>query len=501
MRYTTVPTEISSRELQSKDFSLSSVQYQRVIIPNPTCISVRDFLSHALSRTDLGSEVGSINYIDWSTKFFFTTKGLQEHSLVPDIHKESVTPIKPRAFINHNLSEGDLIISKDSNIGEIIILDRDYPDWMLSGALYKLPVKKWKYYLLAFIKNACFREQLDLLVPKGATIRHAKSMFLDCKVPLPNQNKEQVIMYVEELTKALINKEKEIKAKHKKILSTIDSELKENQKNTKFNFEFPSINDLKVNNRIDAGFFCEEHKELTFKTLNYKGGYSTLDKQGLKLIPGPSLEIKLLGTRIDSDIPLPGFYRLITPKQISNYGIAIYYEYIGTPRKINPIQYGDILFGESGTGRTMVYLDKGINTINNAHAHILRPIQDECTLEKAITVRSILQYYKEIGITDFLTVGGSGGHLSPSYFDRVFIPEFPVPIQKRISNLYHNPNATIPIPTLRIENFVELDNMFNEVAGITELNFTAQKIKARLDEVIDQIVKNEQVTTTFNFLK
>ena len=77
------------------------------------------------------------------------------------------------------LKKGDLIISKDSNIGEIIILDKDYPDIMLSGALYKLPVKEeFKYYLLAFVKHDIFREQLDFMVPSGATIRHAKTMFL-----------------------------------------------------------------------------------------------------------------------------------------------------------------------------------------------------------------------------------------------------------------------------------------------------------------------------------
>lgn len=242
--YTAVPTEISSKELQSKDFSFSSAQYKRVLIPNTNCIFVHDFLSRKLNNTDLGSEVGSVNYIDWSTKFFFTTKGLQEHSFLPCINSESVSPVNPKVFINHNLKEGDIVISKDSNIGEIIILDKDYPDWMLSGALYKLPVRKWKYYLLAFIKNACFREQLDLLVPKGATIRHAKTTFLNCNVPLPKKNHEQVIGYVEELTKALINKEKEIKNKHYQIHERIKIELESNQKSKKFQYELPSVDDL-----------------------------------------------------------------------------------------------------------------------------------------------------------------------------------------------------------------------------------------------------------------
>ncbi|CAN5297560.1 hypothetical protein BH23BAC1_BH23BAC1_48280 [soil metagenome] len=191
MNYTAVPKEISYQEIIAKELSLSATQHKRVIIKNPTQIKVRDFLSRDLIRKDLGSEVGSLNYINWSPKFFFTTKGLKDFSFLPSINNESLKPIKPKVFIKQNLKEGDIIISKDSNIGEIVILDKDYPDWMLSGALYKLPILKWKYYLLAFIKNSCFREQLDLLVPKGVTIRHAKKLFLDCKVPLPNQNQNE----------------------------------------------------------------------------------------------------------------------------------------------------------------------------------------------------------------------------------------------------------------------------------------------------------------------
>ena len=77
---------------------------------------------------------------------------------------------------------------------------------MLSGALYKLPIKEeTKYYLLAFIKHPIFREQLDFMVPKGSTIRHAKTLFLDCKIPIPNTDKENIMKYVSVLTQSIIN--------------------------------------------------------------------------------------------------------------------------------------------------------------------------------------------------------------------------------------------------------------------------------------------------------
>lgn len=355
-----------------------------------------------------------------------------------------------------------------------------------------------KEYLLAILRSDFFVEQILAFQTKGVYPRLDKEAMQNILIPVPG---EIIVQYISFLQRAIIEKEKQIRSNHLKIHQIIENELECNQKPNKFEYQHPTIENLRQGGRIDAGFYCEQLKRLTYKTLNYARGYKPLTEQGLKLIPGPSLEIKLLGTRIDSDRYLPGFYRLITPKQISNYGTATYYEYIGTPRKISPIHYGDILFGESGTGRTMMYLEEGVDTINNAHAHILRPIGGECSVEKAISIRSILQYYKEIGVTDFLTVGGSGGHLSPSYFDRVYIPEFPEEIQKEIALLYHNPKVVHDVSGLTLSNFFEKDQAFNEVAGITELDRTAKRIKARLDEVLDQIIKDEPVEITFDFLK
>lgn len=496
--YIKTPESISIKNIEEKGFTLSSSQYMDLIMPNKNYKFVRDFLSRPLKRTDLGVEVGSINYISQSPFYFLRTKAFQSYSYLPEITSESALPIMPSVFIKQNLKEGDLLISKDSNIGEIVILDKNYPNFMTSGAIYKLPVNKYKYYLLAFIKHPIFREQLDFMVPKGATIRHAKTTFLDCKVPIPKENKEEVMEFVEVLMQAIINKEKKIQEKHSQILKSIELELKENQKNKKFLFEFPKLTELELNNRLDATYYSEKHKSLIFPTLNYKNGYLPLTKQGLELKPGPSLEIRLLGTRIDSDKYIKGFYRLVTPKQILNNGTVKNYEYIGTPKQIPTIQYGDILFGESGTGRSMVYLDNDNNTINNAHAHILRPIKGKCSLNKAITVRCIIQYYKEVGIIDCITVGGSGGHLSPSYFDRVYIPSFPEEVQNKISLLYHNPKAEYNVKKCSLNNFLSTDTEYNEQAGIHELDKTATFLKGKLDSIIDKIINDKPVTIDFN---
>ena len=493
--YIHTPKIISYNDIVEHDFSLSSSRHKKFEITNQNCKLVKDFLTRALSRKYLGVEVGSANYIGKSNHYFLRTKALQDHSYLPEITPETVLPIMPNCFVKMNLKAGDLIISKDSNIGEIVILDKDYPNVMLSGALYKLPVNQHKYYLLAMMKHNIFREQLDFIVPKGATIRHAKTLFLDCKIPMPSENTDNVIQFMENLTQAIVNKQRLIKERHQAILAAIEKELLDNQKDI-FSYDYPSINYIQENGRMDATFYSEYYKKLIFPVLNYSYGHAPLTEQGLELKPGPSLEIKLLETRIDSDYFIKGFYRLITPKQILNTGVINKERFIGTPKKIPTIKFGDILFGESGTGRTMVYLDDCNNTINNAHAHILRPIKDKCTLDKAITIRSIMQYYKEKGITDCLTVGGNGGHLSPSYFDRVFIPNFPTEKQQEITKLYHNP-ITYDVKNATLDNFLELDNEFNSQAGIYELDKTAKQLQIILNQTIENIINDEVVNIAF----
>jgi len=371
---------------------------------------------------------------------------------------------------------------------------------MVSAGIYKLPMTKWKYYFMAFAKSGYCKSELDFLTSRGATIRHAKTLFLDCIIPFPSHaDKDKVTAYVELLVRALINKEVEIQTRHREIIDLIDGELKANQRPGNFVFKSPSIEQVLKGKRMDAGLYGEEYQKMMFLLTNYTGGYSMLDQQGLELIPGPSLEIKLLGTRLDSDVEKPGFYRIVTPKQITNFGTVTAYEYMGTPRKIPTLRKGDIVFGESGTGRSFVYLSNHENTITNAHGHVLRP--KGCTLEKAITIRCILAYLKEAGFIDLLTVGGAGGHLSPSYFDRVAIPQFSEAVQQDLSRFYHNDVARDYLDVVVSENFLELDSNWNNLVGIVELDDSVKKINEELIRVIDAIISNNSVDISFSRIK
>ncbi len=100
-KYLNTPEIISFNEIAGKDYSLSAPQYKTLLIRNKNCLFVRDFLSRSLHNTDLGNEVGSLNYIGQSTHYFLRTKALQKHTFLPEINSETTRPIYPKVF-QHN---------------------------------------------------------------------------------------------------------------------------------------------------------------------------------------------------------------------------------------------------------------------------------------------------------------------------------------------------------------------------------------------------------------
>lgn len=495
--YIKTPAAISFAEIVEKDFTLSSSQYMDLIMPNENFLFVRDFLSRPLQRKDLGVEVGSLNYIGKSTHYFLRTKALQQHTFSPEITSETALPIMPNCFVKMNLKKGDLIISKDSNIGEIVILDKDYPNYMLSGALYKLPVSDKKFYLLAFIKHNVFREQLDFMVPKGATIRHAKTMFLDCKIPMPNHNSENTIKFIELLTQAIINKEQLIKNRHESILNLIEQELLSNQKPNKFKFELPTINEIENIGRLDTNLYREHFKKVVFQIENYTKGFQTIQELGFSLSRGQNLQVSNIGDSVYSKKKYNKFYTLMLPKFLSKYGTVDKIEYLGNPNSLKTLQKGDLIFGAEGfeKGRSIVIIEEQDRVITNIHGITIQ--QEEHDVNKAIFVKCCLDYLRSKGLIDLYAVGGNGGSLAQKYWDIIPFPIFDKTKQDEIALLYHNAESIYQADTFTLDNFLEQDNTLNEMAGIYELDKTAKQLKEILNKAIDDIANDREVTITF----
>ena len=481
-KYIGVPKTISSKDCAENGYVFAPSKYSR-FIPNDNVLFVplSQVCEESKTKTDVKrgemyhySEIGDID----------VSNGTISSTPLYGLHLPSENP--------KCVQKNDILVSTvRSYRGGFGLIDSNSDNMCCSPAILvirSVDSKISKEYLLAFLRADFTIEQILGFQTRGMYPRLDGDAMDKLLIPIPqNQN---IIRYVSDLMRAYLNKNELIKKRHAEILRLIDEELQNNQKPNTFEYHLPTLKDLQEVGRLDASLYKQFYKQKLFLITNYINGSKPLTEQELTLIPGPSLELKLLGTRIDSDEYRKGFYRLITPTQITNYGTVKFEQYIGTPAKI-----AKILFGESGTGRTLVYLDDDGISINNAHAHVLRS-QRQNDLSRIITIRSILQYYKEAGITDCLTVGGSGGHLSPSYFNRLLIPNFPDSKQREIAALYHNPQEYLS-GDCTLDYFLALDDSYNSTAGIYELDKTAKHLQQLLNQAIDDIVNDREVEIKF----
>lgn len=492
--YIHVPNTVKVLDIVDNNYSLSSTQYKRLVMPNRNFKLVKDFLDRPLNKKDLGVEIGSLNYIGESPYRFIKTKALQEHSYLLDINKDSALPIMPSVYQQMNLKSGDLLISKDSNIGEIVILDKDYKNCMLSSAIYRLPVEeKWRYYLLAFIKHGIFREQLDFMVPKGATIRHAKTMFLDCKIPLPNTDTEKVVRYVSLLTQSIVNKEKLIRKRHKDIIQLIENELTVNQKPKEFSYELPKLNELNIVGRLDVSRYCKEYKEYEHLITNYKYGCFKLSEKGYSVKRGQNLQVSCIGESVYSESKMNGYYCLAVSSNFSEYSTVNNYVYIGNPMKLSVIKRGEIVFSARGAqfGRVIIYPDEVDNVITNIDSLVIS--NENAQLYQNIYIAMFLNRLRQNKHLYKIAITGSGANSLTAYqSDDINFPNFPESKQREIAALYYN-SIVYDTSDFTLNNFMEKDNEYNSTAGIYELDKSAKLLKQMLDKTIDDIVNDRFV--------
>ena len=495
--YIKTPIFTTLEDIVKKDYTLSATQYKSLQIRNKNIFPLASFLDRDLKRTDLGNEVGSECYIDNSPFRFIKTKALQEESYLLDLSDESVQCITPQNFKDMNLIAGVIIISKDSNVGEVVILDKDYPKTMLCSGIYKLPLTKNKYYLLAFIKSNLFRQQIDFLVPRGSTIRHGKTKFLDCMIPLPNKNINDTIQYIELIMQAIINKETLIKNKHQIILNKIQNELEQNQSDQKFRYNLPNISEIMDLDRMDSSLYSEDFRRKEFLITNYKYGSSTVREMGFDISRGQNLQVSNIGKSIQTEKYVPGYYTLILPKFLTKYGTVNTVKYLGNSNSLKTLKKGDIIFGAEGNekGRSIVIIEDSEMTITNIHGITIN--QNSHNLQKGIFVKLFLDYYRSKGMVDAYAVGGNGGSLAIKYWNLLKFPNFPSEKEEAITRMYYNPDISYTSSNYDISSFLNYDNQFNENAGIYDLDMSIKYLRKKLDEAIECIINDEEVKIKF----
>ena len=468
------------KSIKGKDCLLSSSLYKQINVANENYFPLRSLLSRELSRNDLGKEVGSINYVSGSNFFFTKTKALQAYSFLPVLNSESTESIMPQAFVDHNLKAGDIILSKDSNIGETVILDKDYPNYMLSGALYKLPLNESdKFYILAFIKHRYYREQLNRLVPKGATLRHAGTKFLDCNIPFPVNNKEAIVNFVSNITKKIVEIEIEIKKRDSEINDTIESELNKNQHtSTIYNFSHVTYSKLTIGKRLDTGVYSDTFQRITHLLTNYKGGVFYVDAD--KLRSGSTPKIRDISNYSE------GCLRWITPTNCSDWGVIQTHEKISTPTKNNLNEDAVLLINRTSRGGKGEYVGIGTfydyNTYGNGHHNQGIYRITGYSKELLVFITTFMNTKMMRKYCSALSVGSKMKEIKSEQFLSIPIPVLDSKVLKRVYKLFYTENFD-----RSIENILSLHT---HNVGLFHLSVAESILTQYLNSVLDMIIDN-----------
>lgn len=468
------------KSIKGKDCLLSSSLHKQINVANENYLPLRSLLSRELNRNDLGKEVGSINYVSGSNFFFTKTKALQAYSFLPVLNSESTESIMPQAFVDHNLKAGDIILSKDSNIGETVILDKDYPNYMLSGALYKLPLNESdKFYILAFIKHRYYREQLNRLVPKGATLRHAGTKFLDCNIPFPANNKETIVNYVSNITKKIVEIEIEIKKRDSEINDIIETELNKNQHtSTIYNFSHATYSKLTIGKRLDTGAYSDTFQRITHLLTNYKGGVFYVDAE--KLRSGSTPKIRDISNYSE------GCLRWITPTNCSDWGFIQTHEKISTPTKNNLNEDAVLLINRTSRGGKGEYVGIGTfydyNTYGDGHHNQGIYRITGYSKELLVFITTFMNTKMMRKYCSALSVGSKMKEIKSEQFLSIPIPVLDSKVLKRVYKLFYTEDFD-----RSIENILSLQT---HNVGLFHLSVAESILTQYLNSVLDMIIDN-----------
>lgn len=507
--YTITPKIIKFSQIDD-DKKLTPSNYDIIPIKNKNIKLIKDLLIDYI----IGKDIGSDYYLSFDSGFkFIRTKTAQSYSYIPNLNTYSQSqPIFPSTYekyieyyakkdVNFQLKKGDILIVKDSNIGEVIYLNEDLNHHIISGGLVKLIFDEdLKYYIFAMMKSDFFKEQLDLLTPKGSTIKHAKTLWLDLKIPFPNQNKDKIIEYITLLVKAIIKRDETIRKKYHKIMSIIENEINNNQKDISFNYNFPKFSEIKDKKRLDASIYSKYLKNEEFLIKNYKYGFKPFEELDFEISRGQNLQFSAIGPKLESNIKKEGFYHCIKPKNISIYGTVLTPEYIGNSNDLKTLNKGDIIFGAEGfeKGRSLIIFDEK-NTITNIHGITLTHKEND--LSESIFVKCFLDYLRKIGLIDIYATGGNGGSIAIPYLKQLPFPIFPKIKQDEIKDHYYKGYCFVE--DLNLSNFAQLDNLMIKNSGIHQLEVQKNLMMEELDKIRDLIINDGDLILEnefFNFL-
>ena len=438
-------------------------------------------LSELIDKPDKGIEIGSNNYVEKSNYKFIRTSAFSSDRFCLVIDNNSILNISSNAFADMHLKKYDILICKDSNVGETVMLDSDFPNYMFSSGINRLNVKKDKFYILGIMKNENFKNQLISKIPKGATIMHARDLYLECLIPYSNNNK--ITEYVSSLTEIIFNREIEIKKRFEDINDIINNELNKIDESKIQHTKFPTISQLITSTRLDTGNYTEEFNKIDSQIKSYKNGYYYIDKNN---IHGGNTPKKRAITKDSS-----GKFIWIIPTYIDSNGTINLSNRIDC-QKNNINKNSMLIVNRTSKGGIGEYV--GIASFydykkygkaqNNQGLYRIDNYSDQDLILMTALLNSPM--YRKYCAN--LSMGSKMKELKLNNIISIPFPKFPENIKNQICNLYYNKINKIEVNE---KNFVLENSKWDKKAGLLDLYESNIETKKILNKIVDNIYLNE----------
>ncbi len=468
-----VPNEVKISEINNNG-SLSPNNYKKLTIKNKNQHTVSYYLDD--NPYQKGLEPGSGAYVPKSQQFFLRNSCV--NNIQFSVDKSKYIYLNPKYFKNNMVNNEDILFCTDANIGDACLYISNGESVGFSSGMIRLNFKneKIKYYALAFMRDDYFREQLNAKTPKGATIRHSGDLFMECLIPDAPEG------WVYSVTKALIKNiayaEYFCGEKLKKSESLIHQEII----TTEYSYVNPSVKQLKEQARLDSGIYSNTVFQWKENVKNYKYGSSNLEEFGFELKRGPNLAKRDLGRSIQTDTYHAGYNVLIYPSDISSSGFIQKVSYLGARNPIWFLGMRDILFAAEGTvGKTFAVCDDTMHFTTNFHGTIIHPKTEKIPLKKSVFLALYLNYLRQRGVFECMSVGANGGSFAVGYWDNILIPKVDEEFMNQLTFIYNNNEKLNPII---------FDLNLIRKSGIYQLNSFIIRCKASLKQLCNDI-KND----------
>lgn len=471
-----LPTEVKISELLANK-SLSPNNYKKLTILNQKRHNVSFYMDDEKPYFK-GIEPGSSSYVPQSSQMFLRNSCINEIQF--SIDKSKYIYLNPKYYNESSLVNGDVLFCTDANIGDCSLFISDGESVNFSSGMVKLNFKeeKYKYYVMSFMRDDYFREQLNAKTPKGATIRHSGDLFLECEIP--DAPYDWVYSLTESLIKNIANAEYISNSKLRRSEELINDELMV----LEYIYDNPTLKQLKAKARLDSGVYSDIVFQWKKNIKNYKNGFTDLDGFGFKTQRGPSLQVRDLGRSIQTSTFRKGYNILIYPSDISSSGYIEKVTYLGARNPIWFLGEKYILFASEGTiGKTFIICDDTMHFTTNIHGTMIYPKDISKDIKYSIFLGLYLNWLRSNEVLLKLSVGANGGSFAVGYWDNILIPKVDESFMDQLSVLYNNNSKLNPL----IFDFASLNE-----TGIYQLNSFLIKCKALLNLLCNDI-KNDNL--------